>query len=802
MEKRLLLWPVRRILMAATLSYLCGILLTTVIVFPMGFVGILSALMLVFGLLRRRQRKSALFFVLAVLLLLGNIRAGHELRKRDMPTAPGVSIEGVITRIEKPYRVYLTDVFVDGAPAAYAREVVVSLMIEEEDAPPDAPRVGQRVMGTGRLFAPDEKRNPGGVDWRISSLWKGYELSGYLLPGWASQGEGHFSVGECMRWLRSAINERTQLIFGEHAPLFQGIMLGDRSELDEEITAAMRLTGTAHILTVSGLHLSLIAGAVGWMLDRIAMKRKSRFAVLSTFLLLFTALTGAASGTIRACIMAMLREMAKLRGRRYEPLTSLSFAALCMTMAQPLWLLNASFQFSFFVVLIIQLFASWFSALAAHRLNLRGMLLQASNLLAVSLSAQLGSVPMQLLLYGYVPLLSLPMNVLCAMIMPALLLGGWLAAAVSLVSVKLGMLLARGLSLTAYGFEAINLKLAAMDWALFRLPAPHGATVLLVLVLFLLLSRRIRLGSLRYPAALLVFLFAMGSYAVRFDPAARYVQLDVGQGDGALLRRGRHAVLVDVGPADCYEMLRYLRHEGLFVDAVILSHLDEDHAGALGTLLDSEIHVPAVVMARGAVDRAVSPAVAEMLEQIGAQGIAVHEVQMGDRIDVNAITFDVLSPNQAMIGSNERSLLLHASLEDVSFLLAGDLPIGSEPVIVPDADVLKVAHHGSKNSTSEAFVHMASPDIAIISVGESNWYGHPHARVLDALSDAMVLRTDQHGCITLKLSEGSIAAKSFLTPERWLVFDEGFLHTMMKIKPVRRILRKNQEILTDADPTG
>ena len=762
--RRLLLWPVRRVLMAATLSYLCGILLTMVVVFPTKFTGIISALMLVFGLLRRRQRKSVLFFVLAAMLLLGNSRAGHELRRRDMPTASGVSIEGVITRIEKPYRVYLADVLVDGVPADYARDAVVTLMLEEEAAAPDEPRVGQKVTGKGRLFAPDEKRNPGGVSWRVSSICKGYELSGYLLPGWTARGAGRFSVRECIRIFRSAINARIGKLFGEHAPLFQGIMLGDRGELDEELTAAMRLTGTAHILTVSGLHLSMIAGSVSWLLGRFSMRRKQRFAVLSAFLLLFTALTGAAAGTVRACIMAMLREMAKLRGRRYEPLTSLSFAALCMTLVQPLWLMNASFQFSFFVVLVIQLFAGWFSALAAHRLNLRGMLLRASNLLAVSLSAQLGSVPMQLLLYGYVPLLSLPMNVLCSMIMPALLLGGWLAVAVSLISIRLGMLLAKGLSLTAYGFEAISLKVAAMDWALLRLPAPHGATVLLILVLFLMLSRRIRLGSLRYRAALLTLLFVLGSYALRFDPGAQYVQLDVGQGDGALLRRGRRAVLVDVGPADSYEMLRYLRHEGLFVNAVILSHLDEDHAGALGTLLNSEIGIPAVVMARGAVDRAVSPEVAEMLVQIDSQGIAVHEVQMGDRIDVNGIAFDVLSPNQTLIGSNERSLLLHASLEGVSFLLTGDLPESCEPVIVPDVDVLKVAHHGSKNSTSEAFVHMASPDIAIISVGENNWYGHPHARVLDALSDAQVLRTDRHGCITLKLSEGGFAAKSFLTP--------------------------------------
>ncbi|MBQ7885676.1 MAG: DNA internalization-related competence protein ComEC/Rec2 [Clostridia bacterium] len=705
-----------------------------------------------------------LFFVLALMLLLGNVRAGWELNMRDAPTQPGVQIEGVISRIEKPYRVYLRDVKVDGVLQSYAREVVVTLMLEEEAVQPNEPRVGQRVAGKGRLFAPDEARNPGGVDWRISSICKGYELSGYLLPGWTAEGEAVFSFRECMRRLRSAIRLRLDELFGEQAPLFQGIMLGDRSELDEEVAAAMRLTGTAHILTVSGLHLSLIAGAISRLLGCFAMRRKTRFAILSVFLLSFTALTGAAAGTVRACIMAMLRETAKLRGRRYEPLTALSFAALCMTLVQPLWLMNASFQFSFFVVLGIQLFANGFSAIAARLLKLKGLLLRALNLFAVSLSAQLGSVPMQLMLYGYVPLLSLPMNVLCSMIMPFLLLGGWMAVAVSVLSVDAGVFLAKRLSAAAAGFEAAGVSVAALDGSVIRLPAPYGATVLLTLVLFLLLSTRIRFGSRRTLTALIVLCAVAASYAVRFNPQARYVQLDVGQGDGALFRRGRRAVLVDVGPADSYEALRYLRHEGLFVDALILSHLDEDHAGALGVLLDSEVEIPAVIMARGAVDRDVSPQVSEALARLGGEGVALHEVQRGDRIEANGISFDVLSPDDTLVGSNERSLLLHARTEGVSFLLAGDLPSESEPASVPDVDVLKVAHHGSKNSTSESFVRMASPEIALISVGENNWYGHPHARVLDALEEAQVLRTDRHGCITIYLNQGIYEARSFFKP--------------------------------------
>lgn len=761
-DKRLFLFPVRRVLMAVTLAYLLGILLAAAAVIPKGYFVLLSMLSLALGFISLKHKKSVLFFAAVFMLLLGNVRAGYEMDRLDMPTDPGVQIAGTISKIEKPYRVYLSDVYIDARPAQYTRDVIITLMCEEGDGKQE-PSVGQRISGKGRLFAPDEKRNPGGVDWRIQAICKGYELSGYLLPGWAAEGEKAFSLSECMRLLRNAVNARIEALFGNQAALFQGIMLGSKAAIDEEITAAMRLTGTVHILTVSGLHLSLIAGAVGAMLGCFSLSRKGRFAILTVVLVLFTALTGAAAGTVRACIMAMLRERATLRGRRYEPLTALAFAALCMTLVQPLWLFHASFQFSFFAVLSIQLFADAFTSFFAKRMRLGGRLLGLAGLLAVSLSAQLGSIPMQLMLYGYVPLLSLPMNLLCAMIIPALLLGGWFAAAVSLIFMPAGMWIACILSKAAVVFEKLSISVALLHGAILRLPAPNGWNVLLVLVLFLLLTERIRFGRSRRLAAVCVGFVVIAGYAFRFDPGARYVQLDVGQGDAAIFRSGRQAVLVDVGPTDSYEMLRYLRHEGLYVDAVILSHLDEDHAGALSVLLASEIGLPAVITARNAADQEATPAVRSAMDDLGKKRAALHEVRRGDHIDVNGIAFDVLSPDDSLLGSNERSLLLYAEAEDVSFLLAGDLPVDSEPEYVPQADVLKVAHHGSKNSTSDAFVAMASPALAIISVGEDNRYGHPHARVLAALEDAQILRTDQDGCITIHLQDGVADVDRFLS---------------------------------------
>ena len=758
--------PVRRRLMAAAIAYLLGIFLTAIVALPAKPLYILCAFSLVWAALRLHRRKRALFCLMACMLLLGNLRAGNALRQRDLPTQPGVRIEGTVKKILKPYRVMLEDVTIGGEAAA-SRPVVVTLMQEdgESAAQPEEPLVGQRVAGTGRLFAPEEPRNVGGMDWRIRAICEGYELSGYLLPGWTAQGVGRLSLGEQLRRLRVRIGACVERLFGEQAALFQGMMLGDKSGLDSETAAAMRLTGTAHILTVSGLHLSMIAGVVSRLLAHAPIGRKARFAVQSAFLLFFTGLTGAAPGTVRACIMAMLREYAAVRGRRYEPLTGLACAALLMTLAVPLWARSASFQFSFFVVLGIQLFSRSLSDFVRRRVRAGAIAGELLGMTALCVSAQIASVPMQLMLYGYIPVLSLPMNLLCGALLPAFLLGGWCVTLLGMLWPEAGALPAGLLSSAAAGFERLSLWAASQAYAIVRLPAPHGACVLLFSALLLLLTSRIFHGRFRKQAACLLACLILLGYAPRLNPQARYVQLDVGQGDAALLASGRRAVLVDVGPAGSYEMLRFLRHEGLFVEAVILSHLDEDHAGALETLLASEVEIPAVIIpARAAQEEAPSTAVQSALERIAREGIPLLEVERGKRITACGATLDVLSPDSMLSGSNERSLLLHARLEDVTFLLTGDLTRESEPGAVPGTDVLKVAHHGSSSSTSDAFLDQASPELALISVGAGNRYGHPGKRVLASLAriGAQVLRTDETGGITLWLRDGGYRVETYL----------------------------------------
>ena len=760
-HQRVMLFPVRRRLAVLACANLIGIYLAQLALIPAQVMLLACALAAVFGILRAKKRKSALFCGALVVLMLGNRMAGNTLYLRDEPSQPGVLIVGEVDEIKRENRVWLKNAVCDGKPCA--RRVLVTLMTKEDEAPlPVA--VGQTVTGTGRLFAPNEPRNPGDSNGRIRALTQRYELSGYVLPGWEKEGEARFSIREMIRRVRETWMIHLEKVFGEHAPLFQAILLGNRENMDDDVVNAMRLTGIVHLLTVSGMHLTLIALVFEKLLSRLTWGRWPRFFIQTVGLLFYTLLTGAAAGTVRALIMATLRGLAKCRGRRYEPLTALAFAAWLMSWMLPIWPLDASFQFSFFVLLGLLLLGETFSAGLLRHCAWARRHSKAANALAVSMSAQMAAVPIQLLFYGYIPLFAIPVNGIAGLLMPVVMLGGLFCSVVGLLLPTAGRFIGGILGVGIDFAESLVLRIAQWDVNVFRLPAPYGWMIPVAMAAMMLCSRRIRFGPGRKRAfAAAICVLTLG-YLPRFMPDARYVQLDVGQGDAAVLRHGRHATIVDVGPENAYAVLRYLRHEGLYVDTALLSHLDEDHAGALGTLLASEVKIRRIVMPDYTQLSNASAAVQQALHLANEKGIPVETTSAGMRIHSGDFVFDVLSPSEGLVGDNERSLVLYTETMGTRILMTGDLPAKSEMDAPPDCDVLKVAQHGSKYATSDAFLAKTTPEIAIISVGANNRYGHPTERVLRSLDEigAKVYRTDESGCITVWLSERRTTVQTYL----------------------------------------
>lgn len=754
-------YPVNRKLMAAVLAYLAGIVCAAAGFLSPIIAGTLMAFFAVMAVIQLMRRRPVLAWLCALMLVAGNGAAGVQLSLTDKPTSPQTPISGTVDRIESEYRVILKDVSLPDGKTTN-RPIMITLMNDDAAEMPEVPLVGQRVSGVGRLFEQQGIRNPGGTDRRIRALCKGYELSGYLLPGWTTEGFSTFSWTESFRRIRLSLSKRLDELFAEHAPLYSAILLGDKGDVDEELALAMRLTGTAHILSVSGMHLSMVSALLYALLRLLPISRKLAYLLQTVGIIGYAGLTGFAVGTIRALVMSMLRILAGIRGRRYDPLIALSVAAFLITAICPLMVFDAGFQFSFFIVLGIHLLAKLAERnRLMHRLRERGEWLY--DMLVISASAQLAAAPVQLSLYGFLPVLALPMNLLCAMLLPLLMIVGWSILGVSICLPELGRYLASMAAFPLDALKAVLLGVSAMPGSIVRLPAPGRWVLVLFGAGMALLSPRIQFGRLRYWVCGAIGVVMIAAYLPTMNPAARYVQIDVGQGDASLIRKGRKAVVVDVGPDSSYELLRYLRHEGLGVEAVILTHLDEDHAGALSVLLDSEIVVKRVIMAERAVENVQSKTVVDGLERLEALGIQTEFAKAGDQFDVMGLCIDVLSPTDNESGSNERSMLLRVGVAGKNLLLTGDLPIDSEPALIDECDVLKVAHHGSRKASSRNFLEQASPEIAIISVGK-NSYGHPAPRVVKDLNEvgAAVYRTDESGCITIWLKD-DLRAEVFLS---------------------------------------
>lgn len=760
MEKKhifapVMVFPVRRRLMGWTIAYLTGIFAANLIGYSVKLTVFVCAFSILLGIFRTRHRKSVFLLTCAAMFFIGNWLAGSRLSERDLATLPKTTITGKVDAIKYGNRIWLKNV-VCGEEDVKTHRVLVTLMGDDTDAI----QVGQYVSGIGRLFEPEEARNPGGINQRIYALARDYELSGYIQSGWTAEGDEIFSIREGLRRLREKLLEHLRGTFGESSPLFEAILLGERNSMDDEVVNAMRLTGTIHLLTVSGLHVTLLAGMLEMLLKKLSIRKRSRFAAETVFLCLFAGLTGAAAGTIRAVIMAAIRAWAKCRGRRYEPLTALSAAALFMTIYNPIWVLDASFQFSFSVVLGILLLRKRVEAVLMKCLLIRRSP-HLRDLLCISFCAQMAALPMQLMFYGYISLVSLPMNLIAGVMMPFLMNGGLLCAVFSALIPSAKGLIAFCASAPIAVFEKVSIHLAEMG--VFRLPAPYPWMIPAAFVAMALVGDAIRFGKGRRRAFIVMSVLLTVGYLCRFCPIWRYVQLDVGQGDAAVLRHGRQAVLIDVGKANGKETIRYLRHEGLYVDTVILSHLDEDHAGALKELMDSEIQIRRMILPSGLEESEACDTVRAGLDAAHEAGVEIIRAGAGERIEILGIQMDVLAPGDwKKKEDNDYSLVLYAEIENAALLLTGDSPTTSEKYDIPTCDVLKVSHHGSPYATSDAFIHQAKPRIALISVGR-NSYGHPAQRVIDSLEEngAYVVRTDESGCITLWLGKRKMALQTY-----------------------------------------
>lgn len=649
-------------------------------------------------------------------------------------------------------------------------------------------RLGGRIQTKGQIAPVQGPRLPVGMNFHWYRYAQNIFAAVYLdenQPIQIRQASDGFSLRAGAYRALSRIEEALQrwqeagwLSPGESGKVYGllgAMAYGLRNRVPPAFDQHLQDSGLAHVTSISGLHVSLVLAALGTGLHGLGLRRKQAawFTLLAS--ILYLALVGLRIPTLRAAMMAWAPLGALFFQRRAHPLNTLGLAALVILVLSPAELFLPSFQLSFAAVLWLLLFP----APKAWRKHLPAWIYYFAQGLLASLVVVVGLAPLTLYYFHQWNLGAVAGNLaavpLVTLLLPAtylwtgamLLFPAWLSDGLGWVVLGLSQALIEVIEFTA--------SIEALQWAI---PYPGAAAMALIFLALILLSRPLmpwlHIGKLHvrnlHMALLLLALVAWGALSTPVWSRFEAHFLSLGQGDCILLRTpSGHTVLVDGGPPprtqveqERTRLEQYLLAHGIGrIDLMILTHPQSDHIGALSEVIES---MPVGLIVEGAT-QARSDAYQAFVNAAEAKGVARRPVRSGDQIAVGGLQAWVLSPTPQRarrLGEvNEASVVTLWRYGEFDLLLTGDIGASTERVLTRRfedwrIDGLKVAHHGSRYSTSARFLGETRPAFAVIQCGR-NPYGHPHPDTRHRLHDiqAHVLRTDDDGTIIMQ-SDGKI----------------------------------------------
>ncbi len=535
----------------------------------------------------------------------------------------------------------------------------------------------------------------------------------------------------------------------------RALLLGDTELIDYETDTDLKLSGIRHVIAVSGLHVTLLVALLSFIFGR---RRWLIAAVVLPSLLLCAAVVGFSPSITRACIMHGLMVLALLFEKEYDGPTALSFSLLVMLSANPMAALNVSLQMSVGCMIGIFLCSepirSWLlDKKRLGRYKCRRLCSWFAGSVSVSIGASLVTTPLSAMYFGTVSLVGILTNLLTLWCITCIFYGLIAACLLALVWQPLGAAAAWLISWGIRGVLAVSGLLAA-----FPLAAVYTESIYIVLWLlfcyvllavYWLLHRK---KPMVYGccAACGLFLALLLSWMEPLTDGCRMTALDVGQGQCILLQSEGKNYLVDCGgdsdqlAAD--KAANYLLSQGIsHLDGIFVTHFDRDHAGGVQLLL-TRISADALYLPEPVENDSLSHA----LYGVNTPICPVDSLQeLGF-----ANTKITIIPSEIGTVDNESGLCILFQRENCDILITGDRSAFGErelmrAVSLPDLEVLVVGHHGSAHSTCEELLARCTPEIAVISVGAENSYGHPAQEVLDRLSayGCTYYRTDLSGTV-------------------------------------------------------
>ncbi len=640
--------------------------------------------------------------------------------------------------------------------------------------------LGRKVVVKGKCEIPEGQRNPGGFDYRSYCLSKG--VCGIFHAKEVLTGTGAWKLREGIRQMGLCLERKLeQLAEGDDLGILKAVLLGKKTEMNEQVYDLYRKNGISHILAISGLHVSVIGMGIWKGLRKLGLGYGEAGLLAFGLLSGYGAMTGFGPSVVRAVFMMGISFLASVCGRTYDLPSAMCIPALGLLLWRPYLLTQASFQLSFLAVGAMFLPGN---ALAEHW-KLQGI----KQNIWISLSLQMVTLPVVLAHSYEIPVFGVLLNLIVVPLMAYVLVSGLLGVAVGFISAELGVLCLGGAHWILTLYRSLCHGIQNIPGATMILGRPDPWELVLyysTLGFGIRFARKARRG---WPVWWLVAILVLFPQT---ESGLSVTFLDVGQGDGIYLEADGKTMLVDCGSSQEKDLgtdvlIPFFKSQGISrLDTIVVTHGDQDHVSGIEELLvkeDSGIDVERLILpCTGSTD----PMCLRLEKLALDRGMAVFYCGAGDSLDgllVEKVELECMNPawgqgtekiagKGAGVGNlgagkemeettgetdrNDNSLVLQLTYGDFSMLLAGDIGAEVEKELMErellaPVTVLKAAHHGSAGSSSREFLEIVQPAYVIFSYGEGNSYGHPAPKVIDNCKEigAKIYETAEAGAIRL-----------------------------------------------------
>lgn len=541
----------------------------------------------------------------------------------------------------------------------------------------------------------------------------------------------------------------------EEAALFIGIFLGQKNEISSEWREEFKKAGIAHILAISGLHIGFLYFAMRRILKKLPLRFGAQYVLTMGFLCLYIIFTGMSASAIRTFLMLAVNESTFFFYKPREPKSAFVLVFSAMLLFHPFYLFDIGFQFSFVSVAII-LFVYPFLWKKTNK---------ALSFLQLSLTCQIFLIPLYSLYYQELSLIAILTNVfMIPMITFFISMGVW-AFLLSMLSPWI----AKGF----IGASYFTMKLALEG--IFRFNQFTYATIPMRAMLWqeVILFFGITVWAVfRQKKKILWLLLFVIILFIPYEITPKLTMLDVGQAESMVLEYKNRTVILDAGLKQNRSTVSYLKYKGKWkIETILLSHLDADHIGGLAQLLETypveEIGISEAYRRIGNMNFSreedkLQQKYEALLEQAKQKGVRLSYWKEDDVLQMDDLQIRFLYPGaeDSPEKSNDFSFVAELDYYGTKVLFTGDIGLDVEEKLIErgqlsDITLLKVAHHGSKYASRPDFLKQVKPELAIISCGRYNRYGHPATQTLDSLrrAGARTEVTFGEGAIQIELSK-------------------------------------------------